>query len=217
MTIKQTKIGFGFLFLLFFATNCLQKEKDLLINSEPKDTTTAILHTQGLLLDTRSSKGLPDAKVDIFIRMKSDSNVLVSTVQTDSTGYFQSNFRQRKLNGGFIFSFSHANPIFINRTYDGDSHDYVNDSTGLYYLHRKSGCEISLKNKDGKVKNVMLFNQDKHLSKVIMNLRKDTTFTYLLKDYEDIVYFDYLPQKELQSKAVRGSTSGDTIKIQFMY
>ncbi len=204
--------------LLFFTFNCIGPDKDLPIIARPKDTTTINLNKQGFLKDTRTLLGLPNAKVFIYIILKSDSNVLVATTQTDSTGYFRSSFRHLKFNGGFIYKFEHPNPIFMNRIYDGNvSHDYVNDSTGLYYLHRKSGCNISLKNSDGKQKNVMLFNKDGQLGKVIMNLRKDTTFCYLLKDYDDIVYLDYVPQKSLQSKPIKGATNGDTINIEFKY
>lgn len=185
--------------------------------SETADTTTQLYTKRGLLLDTRSSSGLPNAKVTIYGILKSDSSVVVASSYTDSAGYFKCSFRHLKFNGGFIYTFSHPNPVFMNRTYKNYHQEKVNDSTELYYLHRKSGCRILLKNTDGKQKNVMLFNANKNLSKVLMGLRKDTSFTYLLQDYEDIVYFDYFPQRSLQSVPVKGSTSGDTIRIEFNY
>lgn len=202
------------LFLLAFSlTNCLKKETEMLPNDE--DTTIITFSERGLVRDTRTSNGLFDAQISVLTQ---DSNKLVATTTTDSNGYYLLNFEYRRRNSGFLFVFEHSDPIFMKRTIKNYGYqEKLNDSTALVYLHRKSGCEISLINADGKQKNVMLFNKDKKFSKLLMNLRSDTSFYYLLQDYEDVVYFDYFPQQKLQNLPVRGSTSGDTIKIEFKY
>ena len=216
MKVKLFFIALSFLMLIFFGFSCVKENEKPVIN--PKDTTTMKFLKRGLLLDTKTTEGLPEARVSIYAILTPDSNKLIATTKTDSNGFFQLNFVYLKFNPGFQYVFEHTNPVFMKRTYSSnDFQEKINDSTELYYLHRKSVCEISLKNMDGKQKNVMLFNTDKKLNKLIMNLRKDTAFYYLLQDYNDNVFFDYFPQKNLQKLPVRGSTSGDTVKIEFKY
>jgi len=216
MKVQLPIILLSFLIIVFFGLSCIKKTEELLIKS--KDTTTIAFSVRGLLLDTRSTNGLQDAKVSVYAIITQDSNKLIATAKTDSNGLFQSNFVYRKFNLGFRYVFEHSNPVFMKRTYiSNEPQEKINDSTELFYLHRRSGCEISLKNSDGKQKNVMLFNNDKSFSKLIMNLRKDTVFYYLLQDYNDKIFFDYFPQKSLQSLPIKGSTNGDTISIEFKY
>ena len=216
MKVKQIFILLGLWVFALFGASCLTKQDELII--ETQDTTTMSFSKRGLLLDTRSTNGLADAKVSLYAMINKDSTQLITTAKTDSNGLFHVNFVYLKFNRGFRFVFEHASPVFMKRTYNTYEHqEKINDSTELYYLHRKSGCKVSLKNSDGTQKNVMLFNSTKSFSKLLMNLKKDTSFYYLLQDYTDNVYFDYFPQKSLQSIPVKGSTSGDTINIEFRY
>ncbi len=216
MKVKQIFILLGLWVFILFGASCLTKQDELII--ETQDTTTMSFSKRGLLLDTRSTNGLADAKVSLYAMINKDSTQLITTTKTDSNGLFHVNFVYLKFNRGFRFVFEHANPVFMKRTYNTYEHqEKINDSTELYYLHRKSGCKVSLKNSDGTQKNVMLFNSTKSFSKLLMNLKKDTSFYYLLQDYTDNVYFDYFPQRSLQSLPVKGSTSGDTINIEFRY
>lgn len=214
--IKLSSIILCFWLMVIFGSSCKEDAESIMI--EPFDTTSMSFSKRGLLIDTRTSGGLEGAKVFIYSKSANDSIQLISSSNTDSNGLFHFNFNYYKYNSGFTYVFEHPNPVFMKRTYPPSFHqEKINDSTELFYLHRKSGCKISLKNRDGKQKNVMLFNSDKKFSKLLMNLRSDTVFYYLLQDYEDKVFFDYFPQRSLQSMPVRGSTSGDTVSIEFKY
>ncbi len=215
MPAKQ--LIFCSLFCLMFTNACMKKQ-EVPYPEIGADTVKVAFTKQGVLLDTRTSDGLEGAKVSIYAATKTNSDTLMGIAYTDSNGYFRIQYRALQNAWSVKYVFEHPDPVFIKRTYEHNaSYDKRNDSTGLFYLHRRCGCRITLKNMDGKQKNVMVFNGSQKFSKLLMNLSSDTTFTYLLQEHTDIVYFDYFPQKALQQVSVRGSTSGDTLDVEFKY
>lgn len=201
-------------------SSCLVVDDDPIIeDSILRDTSKTDYVKRGLVRDARGGNGLAGAKVSIYAIITHDSSQLLGSTTTDSNGIFLFRFRYLKFNPGFQYDISHPNPLFQIHSFkvNGFS-EHINDSTSLHYLHRKAACKINLINSDGKVKNVMVFTQSKVFSKVLLNLRADTSFVYLMGDqYKDVVYFDYLPQRNLMSREIRGSTAGDTVNVEFHY
>jgi len=192
---------------------CLKYEKEL-IREEFEDTTIYSFTRLGLLIDAGTLNGLPNAQVEIHGVTKTNSDTIFASTITDSTGYFKLKYSIRGHQSILNLQFSHSNPVFNKRIYNS-SDEKINDSTELFYLHRKPLCFIKIKNPTGKTGNYLLFNKLQNFNKVLMNLKKDTAFSFLMPDYNDIIYFDNFPQKALQSQNLLGGTSGDTVAVTF--
>jgi hypothetical protein len=71
MKVKQIFILLGLWVFVLFGASCLTKQDELII--ETQDTTTMSFSKRGLLLDTRSTNGLADAKVSLYAMINKDS------------------------------------------------------------------------------------------------------------------------------------------------